>query len=527
MQVFRFHRSQTNNFDEQQINMVYQQENYEPFLHRSFSMENIGLQMHGKAFSADARQRLVTALKKQYAGLDVSGEVGKNIEALANDDTYTVTTGHQLSLMTGPLYFVIKILHTIRLSEMINENYPEERCVPVFWMASEDHDFEEIRSLNLFGRTMTWNTDQKGPVGRFNLEGWSEVRAEIEQLFANHPNGEIHALLDAFDGENLAEATRKLVHTLFREYGLVIINGDDPSLKSAFAGVIRRELEEGFSCKEVLKTSEMLKREGGKIQVNPREINLFYIQDGLRSRIELHNDGYQIDGVGERSTKELLEELDAHPERFSPNVILRPLYQEMILPNLAYVGGLGEIAYWLQLKGVFDAAECRFPLLSVRNSVLWIDASVAGRMDKVNLHLEDIFHPTDQIKRNFVMQQEVRDLNLDALDEAGTVLANVMDDLVREVDPGKLGFAESEKARLKKQVDAFRDKVIRFAKSRHEDAMSHIDVIRERLCPGNGLQERKVNFFTFCPDGNYTQRLRYLYRSLDPFDGDFIVIRES
>lgn len=526
MQIFRFPRIQTLSFDEQQLAMVYEQDRYASYIHRSFSLENLGNQIEEKQLSKADRDQLVAALKAQYEGLERIEIVQKNIDALGHEKTFTVVTGHQLSMFTGPLYFILKILHVIRLSEAINTKYPEQHCVPVYWMATEDHDFAEVQSLNLFNRRVTWESEQKGAVGRFSTEGLDLVKQEISTFFTNHPEAEIHALLRAFDGENFAIATRQLVHFLFAEYGLVIVDGDDPQLKSSFAPMVKKELQEQFSYHAVTATNTRLKADGAKIQVNPREINLFYLMDGLRERIEWKEDGYFIEGVGHRNLEELLAELESHPERFSPNVVLRPLYQELILPNLAYVGGLGELAYWLQLKGVFEAAEVNFPLLSARNSLMWIEPAVSKRMDKIDLRLEDVFFTSDHIKRKFVEQQVGDDLDTARLDSAIADLGSLMLDSVQQLDSSKMSFAESEKVRMEKQMEAFKEKLVRFAKSRNEDAMKHIEAIKDRLFPGDGLQERKTNFFSFCPDGNYRERLKMLYSALDPFDGDFIVIRE-
>lgn len=526
MQVFRFHRQLTHCFDDQQLNMVYNQEAFTPFIRQPFVPGNLESQIDARELSVETRQILRDALMDQYRGTEGSDATLAHIQALGNAHTFTVTTGHQLSAFTGPLYFVLKIMHAIRLSEELQRLYPEHHFVPVYWMATEDHDFEEIRGLEIFGKTLQWNTEQQGAVGRFQTREMEALKQEIGNLFANHPEAEIHAALDSYRGDTLAEATRNLVNHLFGHYGLVIIDGDDPKLKRIFAPLMRKELETHFSEAAVQATSDLLKREGGKIQVNPRPVNLFYLGDNFRARIEPDGDGYLIEGRGRVAGAELLEELEQHPERFSPNVILRPLYQEMILPNLVYIGGTGEIAYWLQLKGVFDAAGCIFPLLSVRTSVMWVESGVSRRMEKINLHIEDVLHPTDQIKRNYILQHTEESPDMEALNAATGQLTALMEDMVMQIDSSKQAFVEGEKVRLQKQMDAFQDKVVRFSKARHEEAMKHIEFVRERLFPGDGLQERKACFFSFSPDGNFSERLKFLHRNMDPFNGDLLVIRE-
>ena len=528
MQVSNFHRSELKMFDDQHLNLVYNQDMFLPFIQRVFSVENIEKQMKDKAsnFNDANRTILVEALKKQYSSVGDKQLVLSAIESLNDSNTFTITTGHQLSIFTGPLYFVVKILHVIKLSETLKERYPENNFVPVFWMASEDHDFQEIQSLKIFNDTLSWNSDRKGPVGRFDLDGLENVKSEIATFFNNHPESEIHELIKAYDGDNLADATRNLVHSLFKQYGLVIIDGDDRELKKLFAPQIQQELVEQFSHKAVSATNELLKKEGAKIQVKPRELNLFYIKKGIRSRIEKQGENYSIAEVGEFTQTQILNELEQHPENFSPNVILRPLYQETILPNLAYIGGVGEISYWLQLKGVFDAVNCTYPLIGIRNSVLWIDGSISKKIAKIELRLEDLFKATDVIKKEYVEQNSGLDVNVKSLESEARKLADSIQKAIIAVAPSMENYAAAEVARLNKQVASINAKLLQLSKANHEDVMKSIEQIKDKLFPAGELQERSSNFFSFCPDGNFTDRLEVLYKSLNPIENDFIVLRE-
>ncbi|MDX2360396.1 MAG: bacillithiol biosynthesis cysteine-adding enzyme BshC [Crocinitomicaceae bacterium] len=527
MQVFRFHRNQLKRFDDQHINLAYNQEMYLPYINRPFGYENFEKQLLEKEKDcAFGRSILADVLNEQYTHIEKLGKIEEQIESLRNSTTFTVTTGHQLSLMTGPLYFVIKILQVVKQADELNIKFPNNHFVPVYWMATEDHDFEEIQSFNLFGKTLKWESDQKGPVGRFNLDGLDEVRSEVKEMFKNHPDAPIHDLIDAYDGKSLTEATRNLVHELFKEYGLVIVDGDHPKLKKLFGSVIEKELKEQFSFKAISSTNEQLKRDGGKIQVKSREINLFYILDGLRSRIQFEDGIYTIDKVGTFSVSEILAEFENFPERFSPNVILRPVFQETILPNLSYTGGVGEISYWLQLKGVFDAVDCTYPMISVRNSLMWIDGGTSKKMAKIDMLLEDTFKATDLIKREFVEQNSEGTLDFEELEDASKQLAAFINKSVEAIDSTKMQYAQSEIVRLEKQMTGIKEKLIKLSKQKHEEAMKIIEFVKERLFPNDSLQERTANFFSFCPDGDYAEKLDQLYKSLNPEENDFIVIRE-
>ena len=528
MERFKIHRENLKQVGQQHLNLVYNQENFSSYINQAYQFDGIEKQIAEKmkSYSHPQRDMLVSLLTEQHDHLKNNEKVISNIELLKNEETFTVTTGHQLSLFTGPLYFVLKILHVIKLSEKLKKDFPAKNFVPIYWMASEDHDFEEIQSMNLFGKTFTWDSEQKGPVGRFKLEGLEEVKNEIKSMFSNHPDAEINELIEEYQGENFAAATRNLVHKLFEKYGLIILDADNAKLKKMFAPIIKKELLESFSFKAVQKTNDRLINEGAKIQVNPREINLFYILDGFRKRIIKDNGVYTIEGLPSFSEEAILEELDNHPERFSPNVILRPLYQETILPNLAYIGGAGELSYWLQLKGVFDTVDCTYPMIGIRNSVLWIDAATSKKMDKTNLNLNEVFKSKDALKKAFVTTNSEGKLDFGVIDQLQKELSAEINRLVLSIEPSMSGYASAEDSRLGKQLEGLKAKLIKTSKSKHESSLKTIDQIIDKLFPGGGLQERIANFFSFSPDGNYHSRIDNLYELLDPEEKDLIVIKE-
>jgi bacillithiol biosynthesis cysteine-adding enzyme BshC len=525
MQRFQFHRSTTGLFNEQQNRLVYDQESLLPFLKHGFSIENVERMAHKR--SEVDRGLLVDALRSQYHGIATHSMVDRNLELLSDKKTFTITTGHQLSAFTGPLYFVIKILHTIKLCDTLNSSNPDFHFVPVYWMASEDHDFEEIRSLNLFNRSISWNSEQTGPVGRFDLDkGFEALKSEFAGLF-DEGHVEIKRIVDAYNGEDFAHASRQLVNELFGKYGLLIIDGDDSNLKKAFSVIVKRELEERFAYREVEKMNALLIREGVTPQVKARDVNLFYIKKGIRKGIEWNDGRFRIEGLGEFDLSEMLQLLQDEPEAFSPNVVLRPVYQEFILPNLTYVGGTGELSYWLQLKGVFDVAGIDFPLIQIRASILWIERSMAKRIAKLDIQLEQLFQSSQDLKKWYLEVNEGELLQSERLMNALQAFKVEMSDFVLQADPGLQAFVAAEHSKLDKQVEGVVSKVKRSAKAKHDQAMSSIELLKERLFPGGGLQERNVNFFQFCADGNVTERMDLLYQMINPLEKDLIVLRES
>ncbi len=527
MQKFTFNRQLTGLFTEQQNLFAYEQDQLLQFLGHAFTKGNFQKQIAAKAknYSAELRSNLVHELEKKYS-VEASSEVKANLDLLKKEETYTITTGHQLNIFTGPIYFIYKILHVIRLTEELKKEYPENHFVPVFWMASEDHDLDEIRSVNVFGKELTWQTDQQGPVGRMDCTDLAVLKDELNSFYGNHPESEVADLLNKYSGENLAEATFNLVNALFGSYGLLIVDGDNATFKKSFLPFMEKELKEEFSHHEVLKTNERIVKEGFKTQVNPREINLFYLSAQSRSRILKNEQGFFIEGLGNLNSESLFQLLHDHPESFSPNVILRPLYQEVILPNLCYVGGVGELTYWMQLKGVFEHAGITYPMIQARTSMLWIDAGTAKKMEKNGLLLEDLFEDLVQLKKRFLSEIASDEINFDELNQHLEQLKVTLYSKINQVDTGLQKYAEAELVRIDKQIESVKEKLTRSVKQQHETLIRSIDQISEKLFPGGGLQERSLNLFTMCPDGKVFDRIAQLYKLTDPFDPDFVILQE-
>lgn len=528
MQKFTFHRNSTGLFTDQQNKLVYDQEELLEFIENTFSKDNFERQikLKSKHFTAKQRETLALELKRNYAQLEHSQKVLENINSLTSDKTFTITTGHQLSIFTGPIFFIYKILHVIRLTEELKKTYPEYNFIPVFWMASEDHDFEEIQSFELFNKQITWQTDQSGAVGRFEIQELEKLKSEVLSFFSNQNVDQIELLLKTYSGKDLSEATFRLVHTMFENYGLLIVDGDNAGLKREFIPIIEKELKEQFSFQEIQKTNKKVEKSGLKIQVNGREVNMFYLSDQSRERILKVENGFYIEGKGEISSQKLLFELHEYPERFSPNVILRPVYQECILPNLCYVGGGGEISYWLQLKGVFDAVNIPYPLIQVRTSILWIDAVTSKKMMKASIVLEDLFSDISKVKKKYLMEFESENVDFSQPDEQFEQFKNEIIHRIVCVDFALDKFANAEMVKMEKQYLAIKDKLVKTIKQRHDNAMKSIEQVFEKLMPESGLQERMINLFSICSDGDVTGKLDLLHSMIDPFDPDFIIIRE-
>ncbi len=451
-------------------------------------------------FTTD-RGLLVQVLQEQYAGR-ASALQQEQIEQLASPHTFTVCTAHQPNLFTGHLYFVYKILHCIRLSRELNELFPGERFVPVYYIGSEDADLEELGQVQLDGKTYRWQTRQSGAVGRMKVD--DELVALIRELSGQLnvlPYGAewTNLLLEAYQpGISIAEATATLVNRLFGAYGLLVLQPDNRALKAAYVPVMERELLEQFSAPAVQATAGYLARHY-HVQAAGRELNLFYLGEGLRERIEKlslpgEEPAWTVVNTAIRWSREtLLTELKTHPEHFSPNVILRPLYQESILPNVAFIGGGGEIAYWLELKNVFDAASVPFPVLVLRNSFLLADERHTHRKEKLALSWKALFEPEHALLSRLVKAQSQLTLSLAAELEQLQGVYERMSALAGAVEPTLARHTQALYQQALKRAQMLEKKMLRAEKKKFPQEQQQLQALKTALFPNGNLQERVKN----------------------------------
>ncbi len=509
------------------VDYLNQKESLKPLYHRFPTLENFKAQLEEKqkSYPASFRGVLVNTLLEQYKNIDASAATLQNIQLLTEDTTFTITTGHQLNLFTGPLYFLYKIVSTINLSRELKATYPNHNFVPVYWMATEDHDFEEINYFNFRDKKIKWYAESTGPVGRLSTEGLNAVLDIFSKELGVGNNAEtLKSLFEAayVKHDNLANATRYLANELFGNEGLVIIDADNTDLKKLFIPHIKNELLHQTSHSKVAETTERLSEYN--IQVNPREINLFYIENNLRERIILQNGTYYINNTELQFTEsELLELLEKHPEKFSPNVIMRPLYQEVILPNLCYIGGGGELAYWLELKAFFEASDIPFPILLLRNSVLLATQKQADKLDKLNLKWVDMFLKQQELMNTKI--QHFSEFQLDFTEQKEFLKKQFekLNEIATKTDATFTGAIKAQETKQLKGLDNLEKRLLKAEKRNHADELKRITVLQNELFPSHSLQERKTNFAEFYLEYNNTLTKNLLHQ-LKPLEQKFSII---
>ncbi|SIQ04116.1 bacillithiol biosynthesis cysteine-adding enzyme BshC [Chryseobacterium sp. RU37D] len=480
----------------------------EGFEENIFSLDNFKKQIHLKqnSFTLSQRNILSDNLKKQLGNLKLSGKQKENLENLRLPNTFTITTGHQLNLFSGPVFFVYKILQTIKTCTYLKENFPDFNFVPVYWMASEDHDFAEINHFKTENSYYEINEKSGGAVGRIEVSDTFFI-SEFENEFKDFVFGTelILMLKEAYKiGNTLTEAIKILVNRLFSEFGLLILDGDAKEFKNVIKETFKDELLNFSLYKNSKEKVDFLTGKYGKVQVNPREINLFYLSE-TRDRIDFDGQKYIIvDKSIQFTEEEILNELENFPEKFSPNALMRPVYQETILPNLAYIGGNAEIMYWLELKDYFTKINIPFPILIPRNSMLFLKEKTLNKIEKLNLNIEDFF-------QNFttIINAKVLDNNeiLNLLEEKENILINQFYELKIIAETTEKSFENMVKAEEVRQLKSFKrmkKRLLHAEKIKQNELLERLENLFLDVHPSKNWQERIYNFSVFFADHGYS-----------------------
>jgi bacillithiol synthase len=519
MKLEQIHLKDTGSFSSLFLDYINQKQELRSYYNLFPTEANFEDAIKGRQFSKEKRAILHKVIYNQYNTVNSSNKVKQNIDLLLDENTFTITTGHQLNIFTGPLFFEYKILTVINTCEVLKKKYPQYNFVPIYWMASEDHDFEEINHFYLYGKKYEWKQQTKGAVGRLQPQGVEKAIEDASFI--------PEKFKDAYRNQKtLTNATRQLVNDLFGAEGLVIVDPDNPELKGLFKSVVHKELFERKSFDLVQKTTAALENLGYKSQISPREINLFFLDKDIRERIEWTGNRFQVLNTNiSFSEKEMSELVESSPEKFSPNVVLRPVYQEVILPNLAYIGGPAEVVYWLQLKDSFNYFKTFFPLLMPRNFALVIDKTNIKKYKKINVPVEKLFLDNHLLKTFFIEENSEVGYHLD--NELG-VLEKVFDGIrtkASQIDKSLIDHVGAEFHKVKGIVKGIEKKFKKAEERNLEVSINQLLSLKSKLFPSGKLQERHDNFLSFyINDEHFISKLKEL---LDPLDFKFNVILED
>jgi len=523
---------QTKRFKSLFIDYIDQDPKTYPFYNLFPSMDNFKAQIENKRLNYEPghRELVVKQLQNQYSNFKLSLSTKKNINYLLDENTFTITTGHQLNLFTGPLYTFYKIISVINSCKILNKEYSAYKFVPVFWLASEDHDFEEINFFNIHSSKFSWDKEVSGAVGEISTEGLESVFKNFKSILPKGKSAdELMSLFKStyLEHNSLSEASIFLYNYLFGEEGLIVLEPNHNNLKSTFKSFIKKEVLEKVTFESVNKTSQDLKDLNYHEQVTPREINFFYKTDNLRERIIFKDDRYYINKTDISFSKdEILFEIESNPDRFSPNSLLRPLYQEVLLPNLSYVGGAGELAYWLQLKSTFNEFDVIFPMLQMRNSVLVHSEKTRNKLEKIGRSPKELFQSEIDLKN--LHTKEISEINIDFsvqkkhLEEQFKALYK----LAEQTDKSFLNAVAAQETKQKNGLDKLEKRLLKAERLKLKDELNRLILLQEKLFPNGNLQERYVNFSDlYLTYGDSFKS--FLLENLDPFNYKFLLIELS
>jgi len=528
---FKVHKityADTNSFSKTVIDYLREADTIQPFYKYKVDIDTFAEVIKDKQNQQIDRTALVNCLQVQYNSIESSNAVQANITALQDSNTFTVCTAHQLNLFTGPLYVIFKIVATINLCEQLKDKYPSYNFVPVYWMGGEDHDFEEVNHCNLYSKTVTWQKNEKGAVGRFSLNGIENAINELKEILGDSDSavGLLKEIKNHFANKSsYAEACLSYLNYLFSYKGLVIVNADHKNLKSLFKHVLIDELENETAYNVLANNIEAFEKLY-KVQAKPRNINLFYLDKQVRGLIEKQGEYYTVRDTDLKFTKEeILKLAKTEPEKFSPNVILRPLYQETVLPNLANVGGGGELAYWLELKPLFEKFSVNYPMVILRTSAAFIDGKSMKKWSNIELNEIDLFKEEHILSESIIHQNKESDIEFD---EEITLLQNLKKSLIEKaskIDNSLSQPIEGEFTKMEKGLNNLQQKFLRAVKRNNETLLSAIPKVQNKLKPNGKLQERYLNYLQF--------RLKYgdefmkvLFENLNPLEKRFLLFEE-
>jgi len=482
------------------------------------------------SYQPSTRQVLTQVLRQQYATIADNSQALATIDLLAQEQSFTVCTAHQPLLFTGTFYFIYKIAAVIKLAQELKAAYPQHHFIPVYWIGSEDHDFDELNHCHIFNKKITWTDQQGGAVGSYDTQSLAEVVENLKTILGNAPEYQpIIAQITAayLQKTTFAQATFAFVHELFKHTNLLILDQNQPELKRLCLPLFLDDLQQQSSYNLVNQTTQALNEKGFKTQAAPRPINLFYLLPNQRERFTLENNQYKVLNTDIIIPKEEIETfVNEHIAQISPNVILRPLMQETVLPNLAYIGGGGEIAYWLERKSQFEFYQIPFPMLIRRPSALFVDKNSSEKMQKFAFETDFWFESADVIIKKFLTENSSEDISLTGeKEQVKNLYAQIMSQYPRLT--AQLGNAiQGQQTTVTNLLNTLSEKMTRELKRLEAENVQQIGRIKEKLFPNQGLQERTDNFIPFYAKYG-ADFINFLIAQFEPFNPTFYIFSEQ
>lgn len=497
-----------------------------PFIGKMPTSSNFQTQINTKSFTSEKRIKLNKIITQQYKNCEIDTLEQPNLEKILELNTFFVTTAHQPNLMTGPSYFFYKIISTIKLAQLINNENHNSHTIPCYVIGSEDHDFEELGHFYLLGNRIELTQNRGIAFANYPIEDLIPVVEKIKNILPPSTNtSNLVTLLEKCirQTKTIGEFTMLFMHEIFGKYGLVIIDMAGREAKLAFAPIMMEELTKSISYPLVQNT--ILKKQSQNLgaQAFPREINLFYHGKNGRIRIEKVSDGWQtLDKTHQWNASQLEDDMARTPENFSPNVILRPLIQELILPNIAYVGGPGEMAYWMERMDQFNHYQIEFPILVRRDSFFILTEKLFKKWQKLGLPLRELFRSKEDLIKKINEENFDQTIMVDFRSE----IINALDQLIQKsqaIDDPLRQSMEAEKARWIKNIDHVESKISKAMKIKNDAFIQSGLQVQGTLFPNGNWQERTESFLGYIAQCGF-ELIDYLIQEANPLQSEIKVI---
>ncbi len=475
---------------------------------------------YSKAFEEIASKRPVSRanlealIRNQYSGKTYSAKTQKNIELLAKDSTLTIVTGQQLGILGGPLYTFNKIITTIKLANHLKERFDSFNFVPVFWLEGDDHDFNEVRNINIIDNSNELKKisygeeipeDEINPsVGQINLDDKiNSFLIELEQKLRHTEfTAELMSHLKNIysSGKSFKESFRDLIQLYFDEHGLIIFDPQDGAVKSLLKPIIKKELlEYRVRAEETIHVSAELD-EVYHAQVKVKPINLFINYENGRHSLEPDEEDFKLKRKRKRFTKdEILDLVENSPQLFSPNVLFRPVCQDYILPTAFYIGGPSEIAYFAQVMPLYKFFNVPPPFIYPRSSATLLEKGLSNALDKFNLQINEIFSDPEAVKQKIIKSMDetpLEDFFISAVKETDLIFDTLKEKLF-SIDKTTSDSVQRYREKSLNNIEELKSKSLQARKKKYEVSLKQIDKLISILFPNENLQERELNFIYF------------------------------
>lgn len=458
------------------------------------------------------RLEIGRVLERQNKAFGAGEATAKNIEDLALGNANVIITGQQVGLFGGPLYVLYKALTAIKLADRLSR-VCKDCFVPVFWLATDDTDYAEVnhacvlnQQYEILRLQLTESPEAMVPMSQVTLgESVTELHARLQ---AELPDTEFKKpVMDALrscyaPGRSLAEAFGLWLIHLLKDFGLVVVDPSDPEIKRLSREVLRREIADGSPATRAVKqVTQRLRERGYEPQVQLRDgyLNLFYFEPARLALTQRNEHIESTDGSRRFERQELLALLESHPERFTPNVVLRPVIQDSLFPTVAYVAGPAEIAYFAQLRGVYELYDLPMPIIYPRASMTLIEPGIDRILDKFQLQVRDFWAPVEPLISRFARERLPESLlrTLQTYRNEWPQAVRALKPQIRQVDPTVEAMADSTAGRVAHALEQLEKKIVQAGRRQHDIIAQQLRKASASLYPEGNLQERVLNPTSF------------------------------